>query len=500
MSLYCALRAPVNDDDVYHLHSIWLVAQGNLPYKGFFEIHPPGLWLVLSPVAAVFSSPSRYVLTARAATAVILALIVWLAARTVRATWLQEAVLTVLALGIMTRCQIWTFRAEYVAMLLFMLHVYLLAGMNAAAVVRPLFAAAFLGLACTMSIRLLPFLALQPITVLCVAARAPKRQAINWVAGLLLGAAPTIFYLTRHHLWTDMWFWAFRFVASLDVVRWGVEIGRAEMVIACLGMAAAAQVFRGKALPLPGRVVVTAAWVLAFLFHLANPQKVDFAALSLLLTTAILLTALVPLIWTGVSVASRDAAIITVAVGTIFFARLITPVSLPFDRQTQRTQLLVLDWLGEIAGSEPVVLIAPYHPMIARDATDLQNAWYYSFWLDSRAIRERLRSFASTVLDDPPPIIAADPWMEYTGGRDLPAWLNRANVLTPSQLETVRTMLADRYAIVAFPLLAADHGLPFGHQFWVRIDRLATHLPPRPFTVTRGPQVAGNAAPAPTER
>lgn len=38
-----------NGDNVEHLHATWLVAQGKIPYKDFFEHHNPFIWFVFSP-------------------------------------------------------------------------------------------------------------------------------------------------------------------------------------------------------------------------------------------------------------------------------------------------------------------------------------------------------------------------------------------------------------------------------------------------------------------
>ncbi len=38
-----------NGDNVEHLHSTWLISQGKIPYKDFFQHHNPLLWFVFSP-------------------------------------------------------------------------------------------------------------------------------------------------------------------------------------------------------------------------------------------------------------------------------------------------------------------------------------------------------------------------------------------------------------------------------------------------------------------
>lgn len=48
-----------NGDNVEHLHATWLVAQGKIPYKDFFEHHNPFVWLFFAP----FITFSSHILT-----------------------------------------------------------------------------------------------------------------------------------------------------------------------------------------------------------------------------------------------------------------------------------------------------------------------------------------------------------------------------------------------------------------------------------------------------
>ena len=46
---------PKTGDDVEHLHSAWLVSQGKIPYKDFFQHHNPLLWYMFAPVMQFFA-------------------------------------------------------------------------------------------------------------------------------------------------------------------------------------------------------------------------------------------------------------------------------------------------------------------------------------------------------------------------------------------------------------------------------------------------------------
>ena len=49
-----------NGDNVEHLHSTWLISQGKIPYKDFFQHHNPLLWFVFSPLLICQKTTLQY--------------------------------------------------------------------------------------------------------------------------------------------------------------------------------------------------------------------------------------------------------------------------------------------------------------------------------------------------------------------------------------------------------------------------------------------------------
>jgi len=45
---------PIDSDEIEHLHASWLISQGLLPYRDFFQHHNPTLWVLLSPILKIF--------------------------------------------------------------------------------------------------------------------------------------------------------------------------------------------------------------------------------------------------------------------------------------------------------------------------------------------------------------------------------------------------------------------------------------------------------------
>ncbi|MCI0410188.1 MAG: glycosyltransferase family 39 protein, partial [Acidobacteria bacterium] len=67
-----AIRVPLlvnakpNDDELEHLHAAWAVAQGQVPHRDFFQNHPPLLYYLMAPIAAVMGEDLRIIYVGRA--------------------------------------------------------------------------------------------------------------------------------------------------------------------------------------------------------------------------------------------------------------------------------------------------------------------------------------------------------------------------------------------------------------------------------------------------
>lgn len=57
----------LNNDEVEHLHSAWLVFSGRVPYLDFFQLHHPLLWFCLAPALAVTGESASTIIVFRVA-------------------------------------------------------------------------------------------------------------------------------------------------------------------------------------------------------------------------------------------------------------------------------------------------------------------------------------------------------------------------------------------------------------------------------------------------
>ena len=487
-SLWLAWQTPVNDDDVYHLHSIWLTANGYVPYRQFFEMHLPGMWLAAGPLARAGMSGASLVLAGRALIAILFGAIILLGGRVVRARGWQACLLGALGLLVLQRCEFFLFRAEYLAAFLVFVHYWLLARDRDPArdPFHEFLAAAAMALACTMSMRPVVLLLVQP-ALLLLDRRTPgvRARAGMYVLGMAAGALPVFLFLCAHGLWADCWFWGVRFTASEKIVYWQWSSPWRYAAIAAAGLCGLALIHRDGCLPERARRLLDVAWPAALLFYVINPLRMPFSNVHFLLLSAAVAAAAVEALSERAASAIaprfgpplRRAIVGAALVAALAAAAWKHAVPLTFDRQDLRLQLELIDWLESAAGGEPVVLVAPHHPIAAPDCTDVQNAWHYCYWLDHPAIRQRMASFASQVLRTPPPVIAADPWASHTGHRNLVEWLTANRIIAPQDASALESLISERYVEISFPALAH---LPYGSAFWVRKDRLQKAPPPEP--------------------
>lgn len=91
---------PIASDEIEHVHAGWLVAQGHVPYRDFFEHHHPLLWFVIAGLLPFLPESSVALIVIRAAFlagAVLLLAVTWSlawhATRSPRIAWLSVVLL-----------------------------------------------------------------------------------------------------------------------------------------------------------------------------------------------------------------------------------------------------------------------------------------------------------------------------------------------------------------------------------------------------------------------
>lgn len=490
VGIFHLLQAPPNDDDVYHLHSIWLVSQGYVPYRDFYELHFPGMWVVATPLAWLARDGVTFLLAAR------LLMVLGFGAAVATAGILAKVEgwgwVTLLAGGVwaLEYGEVFYFRVEYVTLALAIAHLRLAAlALERNDARLALWAAVPLGLACTMSLRPLVFLPVLPLLAWRYAGEQRKSMVAATLQGLLVGAAPCLLYLAAHNLWAKAWFWSVQFVGQGQMGLLSGGPLAYEWMVLTIGLAAALVLVKLRRDDwTPASSVLIAGWACSTIMILINPLRplaypgIHCDVLTVALVAAVLGTLLRRERVETARVATVALLLVTLVGSGLYMRQRIRH----FDREEQQLEFQLMRWLQRVAGEEPVVLVAPLHPIVVADATDIQNAWHYGYWIKSPHIRARLRDTAQRMLANPPPVIAADPWGSNTGNRNLIEWLWLNEAMTAPEASQVAALLQGNYVEVHFPRLAFESGgPPNGDTFWVRADRLEGSRPPKPHALRR---------------
>lgn len=217
----------VDSDEVSHLHCAWLVSQGLVPYRDFWQDHSPLLWYLLAPVVALFHSPAVLIFSRAVAGLLFLGVVAataWLAweVSRLRAAGVLAA-LIVFAFGVRTEAA-WL-RPDQLANLLALLSLVLAAKVTAgnrggARWLAWLAGAAF-GVALTFTPKpIFAAFAFPLVSLLAVAScenkgRGQRRllAAAYYLLGLMAGFAPLVVLLARANVGSYYLFWVFLYHA-----------------------------------------------------------------------------------------------------------------------------------------------------------------------------------------------------------------------------------------------------------------------------------------------
>ena len=191
-------------DEMQYAHAAWLVAHGSVPYRDFFEVHFPLLYLALAPLSRLLpGAPWNQLLGFREAMAVALAVSVLAVQRW--GSWLAVGILLTLAPFVQFAVEI---RPDAVACAGFLLALALTVKAGGRRN-----ASSWAGLAAGLAV-----FGTQKIVVaeLCLVLPFWSGQLHRraFLAGVLAGLLPVAAYLTVHHVWGDFAHWCFVWAAE----------------------------------------------------------------------------------------------------------------------------------------------------------------------------------------------------------------------------------------------------------------------------------------------
>ena len=404
--LAAAWMGPIFDnDEAEHLHVAWLMSEGQLPYRDFWQHHTPLLWLGLAPVLRAMP-PSAYVcdfarLLALLVT-VLSGVLVLALARRVHGTVNIAAPAAMLWLAAVIPGESYNLRPDLFANALALgaLLVYLQPGLSLSA----LGSGILLGLAVTFCPKHLLLLAVLPAIV--VWERKSSAHAVRWgilyCLGLVVGIAPLGLWLAERGLLNAFHYWVFSFNATQK----GLIIGGTLPLLPLMLVGWWSwRMFSNRSAPLTrAERVGFVALVMASLMFLVQPGEVKF---TYNLQMFFLLLAVVAAGETKKILAFVQArwgpGLAGVLIG-LYFMPTILPLATALRNGDYLASRAEIGALIRASEGHTVVGIGRQHPLFARDAVDLYVLWQW-FWLDKSEIQAGLRGMTDKIIRERPSLV-----------------------------------------------------------------------------------------------
>lgn len=205
---------PIWTDEAEHLHCGWLVSQGLIPFKDFWQHHPPLLWVLIAPLFNLLKPSAAFFEYSRLFCIILFFLCSWMGWKIAVLVW-KEKVNLFLYLLVLSAAFIngeWFYLRPDLFMTFFCLAgiYFSLLALEQGGVLPFFFAGTFFSLALSF----LPkqyFVVLLPLFFILSKKENRSLTIGGYLSGLMVGCLPLILYLLKMHIFKDYLFWVFVF-------------------------------------------------------------------------------------------------------------------------------------------------------------------------------------------------------------------------------------------------------------------------------------------------
>ena len=443
---------PVNDDEVYWLANSWAHAHGEakgvLPLRAF----------EFRPFLALGLSPSGTILAGRVSVLVTAVLCAHLAV--VIARRMGQSPLSTMLMGPMlilwfAMMPMVFLRPEYFALLFFMLGLWALLAPPASWSGRAsiFFAFLMLALSGSTSLRQCVFGVGALACILLYPDRISRRAAVLWAAlGGMVGLAPTLLGIALGDSFKAVYYWNVVFPTK---AQWLSANGWVRVSAPLLGLALAGCLYLWRKEEGRGasRTLVIL-WAIATVGAIWNPLKAYYSlgpwlALSILVGGAFLSG--LPNSEPAYSRTRWTAALFALMGLPILWANLrdYGPPGAASEVCRQfNSQLQLIDWIDQTRAGGPVICVVPYHPIRARNAWAMWNAWLYARTPVRSLILELNPGLENDLRSCKAAVIEWEPWQAVSGMDNIMQYWAYWGLLDPERADDLARNLAEHYTPV----------------------------------------------------
>lgn len=402
----------VDHDEVEHLHSAWLMSQGLLPFRDFWQHHLPTLWILLAPATTWFEAGSSLVETTRLGCLLIAVVAGFLAWRTSILIHIGKDISWPVFLFIWSVMLIpfqWNvLRPDLVSAPLVLMGLILLVSPGDAAP-RRFCAGVCLGVGLAFTPKLLPLVVFAGAADVLQRPFPPLgtilRRALAMLGGVAIALIPLHAWLVTHDLTELCRHWSFTFNRKLQEM---VFSDGGVLPLLCM---AAAIVFRvrcrcDEAEDRRKANIVAGCILGGALPMLLSPAKVLY---HLQLAAVLVLIAFAPAATGLFRKLAAERRFFSLAFICVLFLLPAHSYTRPSALSPFSEGLIQMDILQAYSQKGNVSLIFPCHPILARNATEFSHGWLWEFLklpVLHEDLRQPLGSFTEQLLTRNPILIA----------------------------------------------------------------------------------------------
>ena len=450
----------VNDDEVAWLTNAWSTAHGEPIRELPTRLLPFRLLLGLGLPASLTILLGRLLI---AALAVVCGFIVVALARRIGCPRAISFVVGAIALlWLETWGEMGFLRPEYLALVVFLAGVLCLVNPPARwrRDVALGLALALLTLAATISQRhaLYPVAALIAVAVWPPAGLSQVRSLVSGLVGAVIGVLPTVLYFVCTGS-----FAAIYQAKGPDTLQSGILTFGAPTrwpIILLAGGLAGAWLLWGNRKADAGQAALATLWLAATVAVILNPLRNAYTmcpwfVLSVLATGA-LASAALKLVdlragqrWCVFTLVAVAAAALGSSENIPKVPKFYQPSRIVQEGRAIDPELRLIDWLGEVARSGPVMCVVPCHPVRAANAWPVWDAWVYFLDSHNAELNRRLTAGLADMLQSgTPSVIEWDPWPEKSTCANILRYAEQRGLVPAERLDEIAAALRGRYQLV----------------------------------------------------
>jgi hypothetical protein len=450
-------------DTSEHLHCAWMVSQGLIPYKDFWQHHPPLLWLILAPIFKILRPTVLIFDAARIFSLFLFTLIAFIGWKISRTVWGKKARLPVYLLmlfSVSTYGQFLLFRPD-----LFM-DIFLLVGIYFSLKIpekrlSPVFLSGVsFALAGSFALKQYLLYLLPVIVILLEKNKARTVRLLLYLAGLAVGSAPTLFFLIKKDILSDFIYWVLIF-------------NRERLVLSVY---------------FPVAILLAGAWG-AYQLLIRYRNSKDIKALILFIAFCLscfsslsrhtffypfyigfwfILCVIVSSGCNIIEILGRIPSLIKKSIiASLFLVLLIFPnylIMMHHEETYFSEHKQVISKLMEYCQGDTALVLLPLHPIFCYDSTRLYSFWQFLTSNHISSLRDDIKSkdIAEAIINSPPAVIEYKFSTYKYDGQIFILDLLLKKLVTSEDFKRIRSFLDENYTVK-----------PIGNfKYYIRNDKL----------------------------